>query len=63
MADINKMANPGKCSEWTRRRCKHCPPLYGASNVCAECVEEQCFEPNAFYYLDKERNRNECNDG
>ena len=43
------METPGKCSEWTRRRCKHCPPLYGAANVCAECVEEQCFEPRTLF--------------
>ena len=63
MADVNKMATPGKCSEWTRRRCKYRPRPCGAANVCAECVEEQCFEPNAFYFLNKERNKNECNDG
>ena len=56
------METPGKCSEWTRRRCKHCPPLYCASNVCAECVEEQCFEPNAFYYMSKLRDNFECDD-
>ena len=56
------MPTPGKCSEWTRRRCKHRPPLYGVSNVSAECVEEQCFEPNAFYYIDKLRDNYECND-
>ena len=56
------METPGKCSEWTRRRCKHCPPLYGASNVCVECVDEQCFEPNLFYYTSKLRDNYECDD-
>ena len=61
------MATPGKCSEWTRRRCKHRPRLYGAANVCAvnvcaECVEEQSFEPNAFYYTSKLRDNYECDD-
>lgn len=44
------METPGKCSEWTRRRCKHCPPLYGAANVCAE------------YYTSKLRDNYECDD-
>ena len=57
------MATPGKCSEWTRKRCKHYRSRCKANSTCSECIEEERFEPNAFYFLDKERNQNEYNDG